>query len=164
MQHRFTCSLADDIPSGPTTICHDWQTTMLQWRRRLLLYPQGLRLEWIMNRRELGLVVAMAASLVVTAGTGAFAQGGSAAAAASDSAVGPTVTAPSAVAPSPGGAAAQAASDQAVSAPASGATPSCAVPSAAALPTGTGKLASAAPSVGSSLAQGGEQLRAAGGC
>ena len=121
-------------------------------------------MEWIMNRRELGLVVAMAASLVVTAGTGAFAQGGSAAAAASDSAVGPTVTAPSAVAPSPGGAAAQAASDQAVSAPASGATPSCAVPSAAALPTGTGKLASAAPSVGSSLAQGGEQLRAAGGC
>src|SRR5436190_22143602 len=41
-----------------------------------LMIAAGLGLEQIMNRRELGLVLAIAASLAVSGGTGAFAQGG----------------------------------------------------------------------------------------
>ena len=111
-----------------------------------------------MDRRQLGLVLAIAASVAATAGAVAFAQDGSGVAA-SDSAVAPAA-AVSAVAPRmPGGASAvtQPASDQAVASVASGVRTNCAVPSTA-LPPASGILSSNASSAESSLMQGSAKL------
>src|SRR5262245_22983961 len=100
------------------------------------MMPIGLRLERIMDRRRVALVLAIAASFVATGGACAFAQGN--AAAASDSAVAEPAPATAPASGLGGGVATAAApaADQAVSSVDSGALPSCAVPSTNLPPAG----------------------------
>jgi hypothetical protein len=116
-----------------------------------------------MNRRQLGLVLAIAASLVATAGAVAFAQDASAVAT-SDSAAASAATASSAASRSADAASMGAVSDQAVASVStvSGVRPNCVVGGTTALPLSAETLSSISPSAPSSLAQGGAKLSASG--
>ena len=113
-----------------------------------LMIAAGLGLEQMMNRRELGLVLAIAASLAVTGGASAFAQSGDA------SAAGLSAVAADAEAPASGVAPR---STEANSAPAAGLTAAAEIPSGAAPNCLTPSPFAGLPSVSRSLTSSGAQ-------